>query len=176
MRYILDERVFQIAVEFGATFTGTLFGFALAFWYDRYVKRKEELGIKIRILEAIDLELELNMDSISKETFLEDEIHFPSLPFTRNALNSSIGGGDFSKLDPDIQKAISQLYIIFFEAENTSKKIFSFWERERKDYLQSDVFQSDMGILKAAMEVLGSEIPKLRDGLQKRIQKFRARY
>ena len=52
------------------------------------VKHKEELSIKIRILEAIDLELELNMDSISKETFLEDEIKFPSLPFTRNALDS----------------------------------------------------------------------------------------
>ena len=175
MRYILDERFFQIAVEFGATFTGTLFGFALAFWYDRYVKHKEELGIKIRILEAIDLELELNLDSISKETYLDD-VFFPILPFTRNALDSSIGGGDFSKLDSDIQKAISQSYMIFFEAENTKKKIFSLWEREHQEYLLTDEFKSDMGVLKSAIETLMSEIPKLREALQNRIKIFRARY
>ena len=122
----MDKMTIQAVIKFGATF----FGVVLALWTGECMRRrndeKEMIRTKIRIVEAIDLELELNMGHISKDTYL-DAIPIISFPHTRNALDSSIGGHEFSKLDPDFQKAISMAYIAFYEAEKIQNEIFSKW-------------------------------------------------
>ena len=167
----MDQNIFLIVVEFGATFLGTIIAFGLVVWYDRRVKHREEIKIKIKTLESIYLELGLNLD-LHRKLSKGDRI-VPVLPYVNNALNSAVGAGNFSLLDPNTQKAISQIYNIFSQAETIFTKVFSMSGFDGINSNLLDNIKTNLDLLQTSMETLETKVPKLRNFLEEKIGEYR---
>ncbi len=119
----MDEWL-SVLTNFLATFVGVGLAFGLTFWYDRRNKTVQTWETKIRILEAIILEYQMTLDLLGQ--LVEGEVK-PDKPirFSTLAVDSAVGSGDLSLLDPNIQQAIGELRTYFKEAEMYSDKILS---------------------------------------------------
>jgi len=112
----------EILINFGATFISVFLAFGLSLWYDRKKKRKEEITMRLRILEAIRTELDLNLQQLGKEN---EENVIKIGRFTTIALDSAVGGGYFSLLDSETQGRVSRIYNSFRIAQMWLDKILS---------------------------------------------------
>ena len=113
-------------IEFGATFLGVLLAFGLALWYDRRKRYQEETATRLRILKAIRAELDYNL-SVVRGALHAAEVANATVVhrFSTVALDSAVGGGHLSLLDPDIQTRLASIYHICRIAEMWSNKILS---------------------------------------------------
>lgn len=163
---------FQILVEFGASFAGVVAGFLLAYWYDRKKRHIENINLKINILNAIKKELELNVTPPNRVK--KGGIIIPFIPYVKNALNSAIGAGYFSLLDPDTQRQISWVYALFRQHERVHEislgeasphgMPFDDW----LDYLEPILYD-----LRVNLKSIFDEVPKLIEYIDERIIEFK---
>lgn len=163
----LKQQIFQMLVEFGATFTGVVLAFGLSLWYDRQKRHKKEIKTKIRILETIKEELDLHLDPL-----IRTPVEFEGariIPFITNALDSSVGGGYFSLLEPETQKRISKNYGSIKLAEIYNNKIISMTGATGIDRVSRASFEKS---LEKTLIRLAEHTPELIKFLERKITEY----
>jgi len=113
----------SVLINFLATFVGVSLAFGLTYWYDRHVKMVETRETKIRILKAISLEYQMILKKTLGESIEDKTVKLIS--FSTLAVDSSVGSGDLSLLDPKIQQEIGEMSAYFKQVEMYSGKILS---------------------------------------------------
>jgi len=136
---LMDEWL-NILSDFLATFAGVGLAFGLTFWYDRHLKRVETRETKIRILEAISLEYQMTLNTLGQSINAERK-QVKLIRFSTLAIDSAVGSGDLSLLDPKIQHEISEISTYLNQAEMYSEKILSM------------IGSADMAMSNAAIEL-----------------------
>lgn len=120
----LLEFIFQIAVEFGATFFGVIYAFRLSYDHERRKREQETTELAINILSSIKKELENILHPINRY-IMGYTYSTIWLVFTSDAFNSAIGGGYYSLLSHESQARITSIYTKFKQGENCISKIYS---------------------------------------------------
>ena len=163
----------QIFINFIATLSAVALGFMLSLWHDRRKKARERNLAKLKVMESIKAELELNLQHLGEKG---DPNHIVILRFVTVSKDSSVGSGDFMLLDLELQKVLSRIYNNFETAQMWTDKILSLAGTINMALLRDADrnIREFWGMAFAIHEALRRDIPKALEELGRRISGLRS--
>ena len=123
-----EQDTFYVVLEFAATFFSVLLAFGLTLWYDRKKRREQEESSRVRILQAIELELQENLKHItpgSAQGIAEGVTPALLITIATAAFDSAVNSGQFTLLDVETQTELAKIYRDFQNAEMWQDKVLS---------------------------------------------------
>jgi len=119
----------DFSIQLAGTLLGVLFGFGLAFWYDRKKKHQHEQEIKQRTIEAIKEELlNIQKPTVKKALKWTDQGFEGDYFIIRTpVIDSSINSGNFSLFPPPLQTEIDNVYLTIKSLISMTDRILDFY-------------------------------------------------